>query len=376
MKFTTSSFLLLNALQNSVKLITSRQTMPILEYFLFSINDGKLTITTSDLETTLISTIDLDNSDKDGVVAIPSKLIIDSLREFTDQPITIYVDEDTYEVSVMWQTGQISMPGLNGIGYPEIAEFEQDATNEVNIKASWIFGIINKLSFATADNNLRPIMNGIYFDIYPDKVIYVATDAHKMVRAIMMGETGVEAPASFILPKKTGLLLKPIVQKESEDVNIKFDAKNIVITVGNNKLICRQIEGRYPNYQAVIPVNNVNKILIDRSLLLNCVKRVSVCSNQSNNLVKLNISQDKIELIAKDVDFSKAANDTVACSYSGTALEIGFKSISLIEMLSNISSSEVSVELLDSTRAALIVPYESNDPIEKDMVMLLVPIMI
>ncbi len=376
MKFGISSTLLLNMLQNGVKLITARQTMPILEYFLLTIDGDKLTVTASDLETTLITTANIESDGTNGAFAVPSKLIIDTLREFSDQPITITVNDETYEIIISWQTGQISIPGLNGAGYPEISDFEQESTHSINLPASWLFGVISKTIFAAADNNLRPIMNGIYFDISPEAISFVTTDAQKMVRVIMNGQTGAEEPCSFILPKKPALLLKPVLQKESEDVTIRFDAKNIVFEMSDCKLICRAIEGKYPNYQAVIPKNNTNKLLVERAALLNCVKRVSVCSNQSNNLVKLTISADNVELAAQDIDFSVAATDNIQCSYEGEPLTIGFKATSLIEMLSNLSSKDILIELADQTRAALLVPYESDDEQEKEMIMLLVPIMV
>ena len=376
MKFGISSTLLLNMLQNGVKLITARQTMPILEYFLLTIEGNKLTVTASDLETTLITTATVESDGPDGSFAVPSKLIIDTLREFSDQPITISVNSDTYEIVITWQTGQISIPGLNGAGYPEITEFEQESTHSVTLPASWLFGVISKTIFAAADNNLRPIMNGIYFDITPQAISFVTTDAQKMVRVIMNGETGTEEPCSFILPKKPALLLKPVLQKESEDVTIRFDSKNIVFDMSECKLICRAIEGKYPNYQAVIPKNNTNKLLVERTSLLNCVKRVSVCANQASNLIKLNISANNVELVAQDIDFSVAANDNIQCSYEGEPLTIGFRGTSLIEMLSNLSSKEVLIELADQTRAALLIPYESDDEQEKEMIMLLVPMIV
>ncbi len=376
MKFGISSTLLLNMLQNGVKLITARQTMPILEYFLLTIEGNKLTVTASDLETTLITIATVESDGPDGSFAVPSKLIIDTLREFSDQPITISVNSDTYEIVITWQTGQISIPGLNGAGYPEITEFEQESTHSVTLPASWLFGVISKTIFAAADNNLRPIMNGIYFDITPQAISFVTTDAQKMVRVIMNGETGTEEPCSFILPKKPALLLKPVLQKESEDVTIRFDSKNIVFDMSECKLICRAIEGKYPNYQAVIPKNNTNKLLVERTSLLNCVKRVSVCANQASNLIKLNISANNVELVAQDIDFSVAANDNIQCSYEGEPLTIGFRGTSLIEMLSNLSSKEVLIELADQTRAALLIPYESDDEQEKEMIMLLVPMIV
>ena len=310
-----------------------------------------------------------------GVVAGPSKLIIDSLRELSDQPIDFSVDKENYEITIKWQSGKLSIPGLNGAGYPEFSTLNEEERKQIVIPADWLQSGISKTVFATAESDLRPIMNGIYFDITSDSIVFVATDAHKLVKLTMHKEMAIDAPSSFILPKKPAVLLKGILSKEAEDVTIEFDSKNIVFTLTDYKLICRTIEGRYPNYNSVIPTNNINKVLIDRVAFLNGIKRVSVCSNQASNLIKISIDNNVMTLAAQDTDFSVSAEDRLECSYDGQPLTLGFKSTFMVEMLSNISSKDVSVELADATRAGLFIPYESDDECEKEMIMLLMPIM-
>lgn len=348
--------------------------MPILDYFLFNLNDeGVLSITASDLETTLISEIKVDSMDSNGVVAIPSKLIVDALREISDQPVKIDVEPSTFEVKVTWHTGHLSIPGLNGSGYPILPQIENDI-NHLSIPAEWLLCGISKTIPATADGELRPVMNGIFFDIQPEFLTFVATDAHKLVKLTMKQPTGFSEPASFILPKKPALLLKSILSKESEVVNVDFDAKNIIFTLSDYKMICRLIDGKYPNYNSVVPTINVNKVIVDRLSFINSIKRVSVCSSQASNLIKISIEENMMHLVAKDTDFSVSAEDNLTCEYSGTPITIGFKSTIMVEMLSNISSKEVSFELADATRPGLFVPTEGCDECEKDMVMLLMPL--
>ena len=375
MKFTISSSALLGLLQNTVKVIPPTATMPILDYFLFDLKENVLTVTASDLETTLVSKLNVDGMEVPGVVAVPSKLIIDSLRELSDQPIDFSVDKENYEITIKWQSGKLSIPGLNGAGYPEFSTLNEEERKQIVIPADWLQSGISKTVFATAESDLRPIMNGIYFDITSDSIVFVATDAHKLVKLTMHKEMAIDAPSSFILPKKPAVLLKGILSKEAEDVTIEFDSKNIVFTLTDYKLICRTIEGRYPNYNSVIPTNNINKVLIDRVAFLNGIKRVSVCSNQASNLIKISIDNNVMTLAAQDTDFSVSAEDRLECSYDGQPLTLGFKSTFMVEMLSNISSKDVSVELADATRAGLFIPYESDDECEKEMIMLLMPIM-
>lgn len=374
MKFTISSNTLYSVLQNNLKVIPTKATMPILDYFLFSLENNVLTIISSDLETTLTSKISVITQELEGSIAVPSKRLIDSLRELSDQPITFDVIENE-TIKISWPTGKLVIPGFTSSGYPVPANTIENL-NTLQLSTDWLSAAINKTIFAATENELRPIMSGIFFDLTPESSTFVATDAHKLVRLIKnTPNSDITEPCSFILPKKPANLLKNILTKQTGDVKISFDNKNIIFTMEDHTLNCRSIEGRYPNYNSVIPQNNNNKVLIDRVLLLNSIKRVSVCSNTVSNLIKLIISDNKLGLIAQDTDFSVSAEDSLECDYNGTELSMGFKATFIIEMLQNMSTEIVSLEFADATRAGLIIPFEPNDEYEQNLLMLLMPIM-
>ncbi len=374
MNFTISSSALLSLLQNTGKVTPPKATMPILDYFLFNLADGKLSVTATDLETTMVSELNVDAATEEGSLAVPSRLIIDALRELSDQPLNITVDKSTYEVTLAWRTGRITIPGLAGTGYPELASLA-DNHQRIKIAAEGLMHGVAKTIFATGEGELHPVMNGIYFDITPESITFVATDAFKLAKITMRGQNGAAEAASFVLPKKPALLLRSLLAKETEDVTIEFDSKYIAFTLSGYKLITRAIEGRYPNYNSVIPTTNTNKVIIDRAAFLGSIRRVSVCSSAATSLVKFNIEQGKMVVAAQDTDFSVSAEDTIECNYDGAPLSIGFKHTILSEMLSNISAKEVSFELADSTRPGLVIPTGETDEFEGEMVMLLMPIL-
>ncbi len=373
MKFVVSSSALLNMLQTTGKVISNKNTLPILDYFLFDLKGDQLKITASDLETTLIGTLKVDSAEQEGVIAAPAKLMLDSLKEFSEQPLTIEADESSWEIKVSWKTGSIALPGTSGLSYPNNPELGEESRS-MDFEVDTLLTGINKTIFATADDELRPVMNGVYVHIAPKDVTFVATDAHKLVRHIAKMD-GQEVDASFILPKKPANLLKSVLGKEGDTVGIAFDDKNVIFSLKNHQLICRLIEGNYPNYNAVIPANNPNKVRVDRIEMLNAIRRVAVCSNQSTNLIKLEIHKDLINLTAQDLDFSVSAHETLACEYEGDEITIGFKSTFLVEILSNIETSNVVIELADSTRAGVFKPIYADDQ-DSDTLMLLMPMMI
>lgn len=372
MKFVISSSALLSFLSTASKVISNKNTLPILDYFLFEVKDGNLRVTASDLETTMTSTIAPESVESEGIIAAPVKLLIDSLKEFSEQPLTFEADENTWEIKISWKTGSIALPGTSGLSYP-VAQPLSDDTREFEIEADMLLGGINKTIFATADDELRPVMNGIYMDMTPEHYTFVATDAHKLVKYTIDNENG--TAASFILPKKPANLLRTILLKEDDAVKVSFDANNVKFTLHNGTLICRLIEGVYPNYNAVIPANNPNKVIVDRMELLNAIKRVAVCSNQSTNLIKFDINAGVINLTAQDLDFSYSANESLACSYEGTPITIGFKSTFLIEILSNLETPSVVIELADSTRSGVFKPLY-DDVETSNTLMILMPMLI
>ena len=372
MKFTVSSSALQSLLATTGKVISNKSSLPILEYFLMDLKDGELRVTTSDLETTLVGSISVDNIEREGMIAAPAKLMLDSLKEFPEMPLVIDVNDTTWEIQITWSSGHLSIPGASAVSYPAIQSLGAESKN-ITLDVDMLVGGINKTIFATADDELRPVMNGVYFDFTPESLTFVATDAHKLVK--YAAENTTDFTAAFILPKKPANLLKALLLKEEDAVEVTLDAKNVSFQLKNYKLVCRLIEGNYPNYNAVIPAANPNKVLVDRVELLNGIKRVAVCSNPTTNLIRMDIADNKVNLTAQDIDFSVSANETISCSYDGTPVTIGFKSTFLVEILSNIETPTVVVELADSTRAGVFKPVY-DDKQSSESLMLLMPMMI
>lgn len=374
MKFVVSSTELLNHLQSISRVISSKNTLPILDNFLFSLNGNDLEITASDLETTLITRIHLENASENGKIAVPAKILNDTLKEFPEQPLTFEINLDTLSVVINSENGKFTVIGQNGEEFPVIAKLKEDQKTVLDIDSEVLLSGITKSIFATADDELRPVMNGIFMEISPDSLTFVASDAHKLVRYRRSDGKG-ENDSSFILPKKPASLLKNILPKEDNPVKIQFDDKNATFELTDYSMVCRLVEGNYPSYNSVIPSNNPNKLTIDRIELYNSLKRVSVFSNQASNLVKLQIKGNQMTVSAQDIDFSISAYERLNCQYDGDDMEIGFKSTFLIEILSNLATAEVVLELSDPTRAGLILPTGSENEAE-DVLMLLMPMMI
>ena len=372
MKFTISSSALLSLLATTGKVISNKSSLPILEYFLMDLKDGVLTVTTSDLETTLIGSISVENVEQEGTIAAPAKLMLDSLKEFAEMPLTIEVNDTTWEIKITWASGHLSIPGASAVSYPSVQTLGAES-KVISLDVDTLINGISHTIFATADDELRPVMNGVYFDFQPETLTFVATDAHKLVKCT--AEQSNDFAASFILPKKPSNLLRNLLAKEEDAVEVTFDAKNVTFQLKNFKLVCRLIEGNYPNYNAVIPAANPNKVLVDRVEFLNGIKRVAVCSNPTTNLIRMDISDNKVNLTAQDIDFSVSANETISCSYEGQNVTIGFKSTFLVEILSNIDTPTVVVELADSTRAGVFKPVY-DDKQSSESLMLLMPMMI
>lgn len=374
MKFVVSSTELLSHLSAISKVISSKNTLPILDNYLFQLDENQLTITASDLESTLITSIELDNTDGSGSIAVPAKLLNDTLKEFPEQPLTFQINADNFGIDILSANGKFSIVGQNGEDFPQLPELNEDAASSIDVNHELLLSGINKTLFATADDELRPVMNGIYVEMSTDDLTFVASDAHKLVR-YKRRDVKAEMDASFILPKKPAGLLKSLLPKEEFDVKLSFDDKNAIFKLTNYKLICRLVEGNYPSYNSVIPTNNPNKLTIDRLELYNTVKRVSVFSNQASNLIKLELNESQLVVSAQDVDFSISAVERLNCQYEGDEMEIGFKSTFMQEILSNLASSDVVVELSDPTRAGLLLPAE-NEHEDEDVLMLLMPMMI
>ena len=372
MKFIVSSTGLFSHLQAISRVINSKNSLPILDCFLLELTDGTLSITASDSETTLVTSIEVVESDGDGQFAVSSKTILDALKEIPEQPLTFVVNPENYEILVQYQNGKYSLMGQNADEYPQTPRLGDNAVN-VTMEAPVMLNGINRALFATADDELRPVMNGIYFDITTEDITFVASDGHKLVRNKTYKARGNEK-AAFILPKKPASLLKNLLPKEQGDVQIGFDDRNAIFTLENYSMTCRLIEGRYPNYNSVIPQNNRHKATIDRAAFMSALKRVSVFSSAASSLIKLHLDFNRIQISGQDIDFSTSAEETLMCQYEGNPMSIGFKSTFLIDILNNISSQEVIMELADPSRAGVILPVDQED--EEDLLMLLMPMML
>jgi DNA polymerase III subunit beta len=374
MKFVVSSTGLLNHLSAISRVISSKSTLPILDNFLFNLQEDKLTITASDLESTLITWIELENTEGIGEIAVPAKLLIDTLKEFPEQPLTFQINKETFAIDIFSENGKYNITGQDGEEYPELPEIHSSSAISVGMSHDIMLNGINKTLFATADDELRPVMNGILIEISTESITFVASDAHKLVR-YKRSDFKADAESSFILPKKPAALLKNLLPKEDFDIKLSFDEKNAFFQLSNFTIICRLVEGKYPSYNSVIPTNNPNKLQIDRLELYNTLRRVSVFSSQSSNLIRLKIAGNQLIVSAQDIDFSISAVERLNCMYEGDEMEIGFKSSFLIEILSNLSSSEVRIELSDPTRAGILLPVEKETD-DEDVLMLIMPMMI
>ena len=362
MKFTVSSSALLSLLATTGKVISNKNTLPILDYFLMELNGNELKVTTSDLETTLIGSITVDSVESEGTIAAPGKLMLDSLKEFPELPLTIDVNDKNWEIKINWKSGSLSIPGASAVSYPAVPTLSAEK-KELELDVDVLVNGINKTIFATADDEFRPVMNGIFINFSPTALTFVGTDAHKLVKYESERETDINA--SFILPKKPANLLKSVLLKEEDAIKVAFDSKNAMFRFDDTVVVCRLVIGKYPRYRDVIPQNNSNIMKIDRLQLLNSVRRVSVCANKGSNHIKFNLSANSLEITAQDLGFSLAAYEKVPCEYDGDELSIGFKSTFLIEILGNIDCNEVVLKFADGTRPAVIVPSEEEEQSEK-----------
>ena len=372
MKFIVSSSTLFSHLQAISRVINSKNSLPILDCVLIELQEGTLTMTASDNETTLSTTIEVSDYEGEGAFAISSKTILEALKENPEQPLDFNVDLETLAINVNYQNGNYSLMGQDAIEFPRLKHLSNNMVN-ITIGADTLLCGINRCVFATADDELRPVMNGVYFDITPQDVTMVASDGHKLVRNKTFSVTSDEK-AAFILPKKPSTLLKNLLPKEQGDVTICFDDSNALFTLENYQMNCRLIEGRYPNYNSVIPQNNPHKAIVDRTSFISALRRVSVFSSQASSLIKLSLEENAILISAQDKDFSTSAEETLVCQYDGKPMSIGFKSSFLIEILNNMTSQNVVIELADPSRAGVIVPEEQEE--NEDVLMLLMPMML
>ncbi|HNW98205.1 MAG TPA: DNA polymerase III subunit beta [Bacteroidales bacterium] len=373
MKFIVSSTLLLKQLQAISGVISTTNTLPILDNFLFELDKEGLIISASDLETTMTAKVAVTKAERPGSVAIPAKILLDTLKTFSDIPITFTIDiKSTYGIEISAGEGKYKLSGHNAEEFPKTPTLSNSSS--LQLPSFVLSTAINKTLFAAGNDELRPVMSGIFCEIAGNSVTFVATDAHKLVRYTRK-DTKSEETASFILPKKPLNQLKNLLSHEDSNVKIEYNNTNAFFEYGNFSLICRLIDGKYPNYSAVIPTENPNKLTIERIPFLNSIKRVSIFSNQSTHQVRFRISGKELTLSAEDLDFANEAKERLSCQYDGEDMEIGFNSKFVVEMLNNIDTDEICLEMSAPNRAGLLLPVDKENKNE-DLLMLVMPVML
>lgn len=373
MRFTVSSSVLSSKLNMLAKVIGSKNSLPILDCFLFQVANGEMSITASDSDNVIKSTLALTDHDGEGEFCVPNRVILDALKELPEQPLHFDVDAagEAIAIKIVYQNGLYNFTGQSAEDYPRTQSMN-DACTTVSLPTEMLINNISRSLFATANDELRPVMNGIYFDLTADALAIVASDGHKLVRSKNFTIKS-ESPSAFNLPKKPASLLKNILSKDGDDAIIKFDDRSAEIQFTDGVMRCRLIDGRYPNYNSVIP-NNPNEVTVDRRGLQSALRRVLPFASESSQLIRFHIESGRFEVSSEDIDFSTSAKEQLSCEYNGSPISIGFKGSSLMEILGNITSDNIIIQLADPSRAGIIVPAEQ--PENEDILMLIMPMLL
>ena len=373
MRFTVSSSALSSKLNMLAKVIGSKNSLPILDCFLFQVANGEMSITASDSDNVIKSTLALTDHDGEGEFCVPNRVILDALKELPEQPLHFDVDAagEAVAIKIVYQNGLYNFTGQSAEEYPRTQSMT-DACTTVSLPTEMLINNISRSLFATANDELRPVMNGIYFDLTADALAIVASDGHKLVRSKNFTIKS-ESPSAFNLPKKPASLLKNILSKDGDDAIIKFDDRSAEIQFTDGVMRCRLIDGRYPNYNSVIP-NNPNEVTVERRGLQSALRRVLPFASESSQLIRFHIESGRFEVSSEDIDFSTSAKEQLSCEYNGSPISIGFKGSSLMEILGNITSDNIIIQLADPSRAGIIVPAEQ--PENEDILMLIMPMLL
>jgi len=370
MKFIVNSTALLRELQKLNGVISSNNTLPILDNFLFNINNNKMSIVASDLETTMMSSISVE-ADEDGKITIPARILIDTLKTFSNQPLTFIVNIVTFGIEMSSELGNYKLAGQNANEFPKMPTLQ--ASSSTTIKGDVLANAINKTLFASGNDELRPVMSGVFCELSNEQTTFVATDAHKLVRHVRT-DVKSDKTASFILPKKPLTILKNNIGDDS-DITLEYNETNALFSFGNITIICRLIDGKYPNYEAVIPKENPNKLTIETATLLSSIKRVSIYANKTTHQIRFKIAGSELQINSEDLDFANKAEERLSCQYEGEDMEIGFNSKFVIDMLNNIGAEKISIEMSAPNRAGIILPLDGLEEGEKTL-MLVMPVML
>ncbi len=372
MKFTISSSTLNNRLQTLSKVISSKNSLAILDCFLFDVSGNQLNITASDNENVMKTTVTLDEVEGEGSFCVPNRTILDAMKELADQPLYFDVNTEDFSIKIGYQNGVYNFTAQSADAYPRIQSVS-DGVTVITIDASALNDCISRSLFATAQDELRPVMNGLYFDLTPEYLAIVASDGHKLVRNRNFNIKS-EVPSSFVMPKKPASLLRTVLTKDSGDVVIKFDSRSAEIRYQDGVLSCRLIEGKYPNYNSVIPEDNPCQLTADRLSLLGAIRRVLPFATVSTQLIRFHIVSGGVEISSEDLEFNTSAKESVNCEYQGQPMDIGFKGSALTEIFSNLSSDEVTIMLADPSRPGVVKP--SMQPEGGDVLMLIMPMLL
>lgn len=370
MKFIVSSSYLLKQLQVLNGVINSSNTLPILDNFLFELDQKSLTVSASDLETTMSATLDIDSTSK-GSVAVPAKLLLETLKTFPEQPLTFTVEENnTIEISS--NSGKYVLAYAPGEEFPKSVNLDEPSVTLV--PSDVLATAISKTIFAAGNDDLRPVMSGVFFQFSPQGLTFVATDAHKLVKYARTDVTASQV-ADFIMPKKPLTILKNILGSSDAEVKIEYNDSNATFSFDNYVLMCRLIDGKYPNYEAVIPKENPNKLMIDRIQLLSSVRRVAIFANKTTHQIRLKIAGAELNISAEDIDYSNKAEERLTCDYQGDDMQIGYNSRFLTEMLTNLQSDMIMLEMSLPSRAGILTPVDGLEEGET-VIMLVMPVML
>jgi len=370
MKFIVSSSYLLKQLSAINGVITTNPVVPILENFLFEINDGNLTVTASDLQTSMITELQVE-AKEDGSIAIPAKILLETLRNLPEQPVTFSIDSNTYSIEINSDNGRYKLAGENATDFPKIPTVSDGYS--VNMSSDVLARAINNTIFATSNDELRPAMTGVYVKLDETNTTFVATDSHRLIRYRRV-DIAADMGHSMIIPRKALTLLKATLPSELTNVNVEFNTSNAFFNFNQIKMICRLIDERFPDYENVIPLDNNNTLVVKKDELLSSLKRIAIYANKTTHQVRLKITGSELMVSAEDLDFSNEANERLSCEHDGEDMEIGFNARFLLEMLSNIDSDEITLKLSAPNRAGIITPNEKDD--EEDILMLVMPVML
>lgn len=370
MKFIVSSSALLKQLSSINGVITTNPVVPILENFLFEITDGKLVVTASDLQTSMITELEVE-SKENGNIAVPARILLETLKNLPEQPVTFTIDEDSYSVEISSDNGRYKLAGENATDFPKVPGVSNDFA--VELSTDVLASAINNTIFATSNDELRPAMTGVYMNLSDSNTTFVSTDGHRLIRYRRV-DVASEEGSTIIIPRKALNLLKSTLPSESTNVTVEFNMSNAFFKFGNIRMICRLIDERFPDYENVIPADNPNKMVISRTEFLSSLKRIAIYANKTTHQVRLKITGSELQISAEDLDFANEANERLSCEHDGNDIEIGFNAKFLIEMLNNIHADKIAIHLSEPNKAGLIIPEEQDD--NEDLLMLVMPVML